>query len=142
MTPRERQLAAIRHQVTDRISSDAIAVENLPEVAAYWGVSQSEAYERLGIDGRIVAAPYIGQQIYMLNGLPVNEWGSDANEDYGQFRGYPMSLDTTVAEIEQYKWPDAKDYDYATPAANAAVFSQQYAYEGHIGDRYSARVAL
>ena len=41
MTHRERQLAAIRHEVADRISVDAIAIENTAQVADKIAVCRS-----------------------------------------------------------------------------------------------------
>ena len=58
MNPRERQLAVIRHEIPDRVSVDAICIENQPAVADYLNIDISEVLDRLGIDGRIVSAPY------------------------------------------------------------------------------------
>ena len=60
MTPKQRQLATIRHEPTDRISLDTICIENVPQVAALLGCAEADVYDRLGIDGRVVAAGYVG----------------------------------------------------------------------------------
>jgi len=52
----ERQLATIRHEIPDRISVDAIAIENQVEVAKFLGIETSDVLGRLGVDGRIVSA--------------------------------------------------------------------------------------
>ena len=58
MTPKERQLAAIRGELTDRISVDAIYIHNQPEIAELMGVSSNEVLDELGIDGRVILLEY------------------------------------------------------------------------------------
>ena len=45
MTPKERQLAAIRGELTDRISVDAIYIHNQPEIAKLMGVSSTQVLD-------------------------------------------------------------------------------------------------
>jgi hypothetical protein len=56
VTSRERQLAAIRHEIPDQIPIDVICIENQPEIAELLGIEPAQVYERPGIDGRIVSA--------------------------------------------------------------------------------------
>jgi hypothetical protein len=58
VTARERQLAAVGHELTDRVSLDAIWIDNQDAIAAFLGIDAAQVYERLGIDGRLVAAAY------------------------------------------------------------------------------------
>ncbi len=82
MTPTERQLAAILREPTDRISLDAICVENVAQVAELLGCAETEVHDRLGIDGRVVAAGYAGEGVFASDGRPLDEWRSDAWLDY------------------------------------------------------------
>ena len=69
MNGRERQLATIRHEIPDRISVDAIAIETQAEIAAYLGIDRTAVLDRLGIDGRVVLAPYLGTPDQPVDGL-------------------------------------------------------------------------
>ena len=60
MTPRQRQLATIHREITDRISIDVICVENQAQIAEYLGIEKYKVYDRLGIDGRLVGTAYRG----------------------------------------------------------------------------------
>ena len=55
MNGRELELAAIRHEVPDRIPTDAICVENTDEVASMLGIEPAAVPDALGICGRIVS---------------------------------------------------------------------------------------
>ena len=61
MRPRDRVLAAIRHEPADRVATDAICVENQAAIAAWLNIDPAEVEDRLGLDGRIVSAPYLGE---------------------------------------------------------------------------------
>ena len=76
MLPRQRQLAAIDHELTDRVSVDAICVENVDAIAQHLGIDSGAVHDRLGIDGRLVAAGYTGPVGEPIEGQPVNAWGS------------------------------------------------------------------
>lgn len=130
MTPKQRQLATIRHEPTDRISLDAICIENIPQVAEFLGGAEPEIYDRLGIDGRIVAAGYAGEQRFGVSGQPVSEWGTDAWLDYGTAHQYPLASASTIREVESYTLPDPALYDYAGATASAKALSPQYAVRG------------
>lgn len=130
MNARERQLATIRHEAPDRISLDAICVENTPEIAAELGIAQESVYERLGIDGRVVAAGWAGEAPVSDDGTPLNEWRAPGQCDYSAIRKYPLADVTSVSEIERFPWPDPAMYDYAGPARAAEALSAEYAVRG------------
>jgi len=126
MTPRERQLATIRRETTDRISLDVICIEIIPQIAEHLGVAQDAVYDRLGIDGRIVAAPYLGERPF---GEPYDEWGAVATGDYGTAHRYLLA-DASLAEVEGHRWPDPAVYDYAAAADWARGAGAKYAVRG------------
>ena len=86
MTSRGRVLAAVRHGVADRIPIDAICVENQAKIAEFLRIDQTEVIGRLGLDGRIVAAPFVGPTREPVNGIGFTEWGTPSAGDYGTGR--------------------------------------------------------
>ena len=126
MTSRDRTLAAIRHQATDRIPVDAICIENVPEIAEFLGIPQDAVLDRLGIDGRILAAGYTGEYTVGLT-----EWGTSPRCDYSVDRGfYPLADVTSIADLESYSWPDPAKYDFASAGQVAKELGEKYAVRG------------
>jgi uroporphyrinogen decarboxylase len=130
MIARERQLATIRHELTDRVSVDAIHVENQAEVACLLGIEQPAVLPRLGLDGRIVSAAYRGTLLPQQEPYAISKWGTPNTGDYGTARVYPLTPTTSLAEVERYPWPDAAQYDYAEAAQVAADLAREYAVRG------------
>jgi uroporphyrinogen decarboxylase len=130
MNARERTLAAIRHQAPNRIPTDAIHIENVPAIAAHLGIAETAVLDRLGIDGRILSAPYIGDVATDGDGVRLTEWGTPDTGDYGTVRCYPLSGASTIAEIDHYPWPQVRRYDFAQAAATAKQWGASYAVRG------------
>jgi len=130
MRPRERQLAAIRHELTDRLSIDAICVENAQEIAAYLDIPVDAVLDRLGIDGRIVAAGYRGMLPPETNGMIWNEWGTVSTGDYSTMRHHPLAAASSVAEVARASWPDPRQYDFTAAAGVARSLAETYAVRG------------
>jgi uroporphyrinogen decarboxylase len=125
MSPRERQLATIRRESADRISLDVICIEIVPQIAEHLGIEQGAVYDRLGIDGRIVAAPYVGDR--PAGGI--DEWAAGAGEDYGTAHSYPLA-EASLADVERHPWPDPADYDYGSAGEWARAAGSTYAVRG------------
>ena len=130
MIPRERQLAAIRHELTDRLSIDVICIDDVEPVAEYLGIPPDDVHDRLHIDGRKVAAAYTGALLTAPDGREFDEWQTDALNDYGTTHHYPLAGVTSVAEIERFAWPSPDDYDYSGTAEEARRLHQRYAVRG------------
>lgn len=130
MTPRQRELTAIRHGLPDRVPADVICIEITDRVAEYLRIEPVAVYERLGIDGRIVAASYLGQLPAPVNGVSFSEWGTPNTGDYGTGRRNPLAAAATLAEIERYPWPDPASYDFAGAAKRAGEWGATYAVRG------------
>ena len=120
----ERQLAAIRREPADRVSIDAIAVENTESVAALLQVEPDQVIERLELDGRIVSAAYTETR----EGL--TEWGTPNVGHYGTLRPYPLDQAASLGDIERFSCPDIQKYDFETAAANARSLGREYALRG------------
>jgi uroporphyrinogen decarboxylase len=130
MNSRERQLATIRHEIPDRISVDAIAIENQTEIAKYLKIETSAVIKKLGIDGRIVSAPYIGEIPEPVDGVSFTEWRTPNTGDYGTVRINPLSNATSIADIERYPWPKVEKYDFDRAGDVAKSLSSEYAVRG------------
>lgn len=111
MNGRERTLAAIRHQVPDRLPLDAMHIEN--------GLSPDE----LGLDGRVIAAgDYRGPQ-------PM--WGVDFGDDYGTAHEYPLAGADRPADVERYRWPEAGQFvDFSQQREVGRQLQEQSAVRG------------
>jgi len=129
---RERELAAIRHEVPDRVPTDVMCVENGEAIAAALGIEPGAVMEALGIDGRIVGAAYTGpvpQATAEASG--VTEWGTLNTGDYGTARrSYPLAGADSVAQVEAHAWPSPDRYDYAQAARTAQDLAGRYAVRG------------
>ena len=130
MNGRERELATIRRDPTDRIATDAISVENQAEIAAYLGIAPHTVLDRLGLDGRIVSAPYAAELPDPVDDVLWTEWGTPNSGDYGTARLNPMAEVSSLEEVEAYPWPAAANYDYSAAAALAERLGAQYAVRG------------
>lgn len=130
MTHRERELAAIRRQPTDRVPVDAICIENVPQIAQYLGLADGDVLERLGLDGRLAAPGYTGPMPDVLSGCAVGEWGTVETGDYGTARPAPLARVGSVTQVEVYPWPDPDLYDYQGAAQWVHAAGSQYALRG------------
>lgn len=131
LSARERQLAAIRHESSDRISIDAIAVENTAALAGFLGIEIEEVIERLGLDGRIVQANYGKELPLSADGVSTTEWGTPGVAvPYGKAREYPLANTEDILEIERYAWPDPADYLFEDAAELAHDVAGNYAVRG------------
>ncbi len=130
MNARERLLATIRREPVDRIPTAVICIENQPAIAAYLGIPESQIFERLGIDGREVFAPYAGRRWPAeLEGL-YTEWGTPNTGDYGTTRYNPLAGVSSLDQIEHYPWPDPAQYDYTAAAATARRLGPHFGVRG------------
>jgi len=130
MNSRERQLATIRHEPVDRISVDAICVENVAEIANYLQIEPSAVLDRLGIDGRIISAGYLGKVREPENGVYFSEWGTPSTGDYGAYRFNPLADADSVSDVEKYPYPDPSNYNFEATGDFAKAWGDKYALRG------------
>ena len=134
MNHKERQLAAIRHQIPDRIPVDAQAIENTEAIGEMLGIPSTGVPDALGVDGVTIGLPYAGDVALGEDGQPLTEWGTPRHHDWGTSHTYPLA-DAGISRIDHYPWPDPAGYDYATAREHAARVSAEYAVRG---PRFSA----
>ncbi len=130
MTGRERQLAALRHEIADRIPLDAICVENAGEIAAALGLAPEAVADRLGLDGRIIGPGYAGEAATLPDGTLLNPWGTPDTGDYGTTKWNPLADADGVAAVERYRWPDPEAFTVDSAAAAARALGRTSALRG------------
>jgi uroporphyrinogen decarboxylase len=130
MNHRERVLAAIRHEVPDRIPVDAIKIENTAEIAQWLGIGEESVYDRLGIDGQIIAAEQYTGELPMRDGKPLSLWGAESGEDYGTTHFYALAAAASVKEVEHYLWPDGNRFNFDEIERSLQNWSGEYALRG------------
>ncbi|MBI3987580.1 MAG: hypothetical protein HY343_11700 [Lentisphaerae bacterium] len=135
MNHKERQLAAIRHEIPDRIPVDAQSIENLDAIGKRLGIPGTEVMEALGMDGVCVGIRYAGIVGLDESGQPLTEWGTPRYQDWGSSHVYPLGNADSISEVERYAWPDPARYDCTAARDDAARFSGDYAVRG---PRFSA----
>ena len=129
MNHRERTLAAIRHSVPDRIPVDAICIENCDNVRNFLRMPEgADVYERLGIDGRLVAAWRYTGEMPVRDGKTLSPWGAEEAE-YGTSHFYPLAS-ASVSDVERHAWPDATLFDFDELRTSMRNWTGEYAVRG------------
>ena len=136
MTPRERWLAVLRREQTDRVPMDYWATPEATErLMAHLGCTEEEeVYRRLHIDKVVTVGPrYIGPA------LPKNEniFGVRYRDvDYGtgtyqECIYHPLAKYETVEEIvAEYRWPCPDWFDYSHIPQEVEGFADYYPIRG------------
>lgn len=134
MTPKQRQLAAIRREPVDRIPVDAIWAYNQEEIARYLDINKNQVLDYLGFDGRTVLLAYAQEFSKKSVDPDAATWSTTLfNEDisqYGTTRKYPLAHMTTVKEIESFQWPDPNLYRYEKAEEMVLRNGDHYALRG------------
>lgn len=108
MTSRERILATLNFQPTDRLSVDLMEGAVWPELMEYFtsqhGLqSADEVQDLLGTDCRWVGLQYVGPK---CDNPPSTKQKSSERMYSGQFTVGSLANAQTVADVERRKWPD------------------------------------
>jgi uroporphyrinogen decarboxylase len=130
MNHRQRELAAIRHEIPDRIPVDAICIENAGEIGELLGVPPDAVVEQLGIDGRMVSAERYTGDLPTREGKILSHWGTEDGNDYGTTHFYPLAAADRPAEVEHYPWPDGGSFDFDEMGAALKNWPGVYALRG------------
>lgn len=134
MNHRERQLATLRHEETDRISVDAIWVYNAHEIAEHSGIDVYDVAEHLGFDGRMVLLGYEGEFGFSPGGSNPVRWSTihfdGINAGYTSTRKFALTHASSVADIEAFEWPDLDLFLYDAAAEQARALGETYAVRG------------
>jgi uroporphyrinogen decarboxylase len=120
LTSRERVLAAINHQESDRVPADIWAEPQVwDRLVSDLGVSsRDEVCERMGSDIRYISPIYPPDT--EKNGIRQNMWGerwAKANTPWGESWEHiagALSNASSLDEIASFPWPNCDDVDYST----------------------------
>jgi uroporphyrinogen decarboxylase len=134
MTPKERQLAAIRREPIDRVPIDAIWIYNQKEIADYVKIDQKQVLEYLGLDGRPILLEYEDEFSNRSDSADATFWSTTLFEgnssQYGTSRHYPLAEASSIKDIESYLWPDPARFRYDNAKALAKKYGDTYALRG------------
>lgn len=137
MNARERVLAVLNREATDRIPVDIWLVPELVEkFKKRLGVDDElDIYRKLGVDKIAwLGIPYKGVVLKDPNEQrQVNHWGvkfkkveASKNAEYGEVAFHPLLELDDVSQLADYPWPDPDDFDYATAAAEAKTLAKEF----------------
>ena len=143
MTPKERFLATMRHEPTDRVVTVYKGTEEVDEqLMKHFSVSNmDELLEAMGAD--YVHWPYfpLYPQGFLdlkeeAEGVFCNNWGVRkkwATYDLGKYLEtveHPLANIESVSELEDYPWPEPADYDYSVVTDQAEKYGDRLALGG------------
>jgi len=120
-TARDHVLKAINHVQPDVTPVNLSNIYSTDRWLEYFGASDSlDLRYKLDLDIQYARPVYTGP--YIKQGLDI--WGTPLEDVYGAAGtgysrvrgGYPLANATTVAQVEQYNWPDPNDFDYEVAA--------------------------
>jgi uroporphyrinogen decarboxylase len=123
LTSRERVMLSLDHQEADRpaftwgFGPQPAARKSIDTFLSSRGIDYQQLFEATA-DTRSYRAPYCGKE------LPANTsfWGwtcknvSYGAGEYEEFDHLPLANVESVADMEQYAWPDPTQFDYASLA--------------------------
>ena len=127
MTPRERVLTALSHRAPDRTPCDYIGTPEVDDKLKrhFRTDSMDVVLEKLGVDIRVVDAPYIGPALRTWpDGRFENIWGHIRkpirNEagSYDEAVEHPYAAFQSVDDVRKFRWPRAEWFDYSRLAAD------------------------
>jgi len=126
MTARERVLTALAHREPDRVPIDCWATAEVKAaLRRRLGAADDEAMLRhLGVDFRVIPGPrYIGperlagEDIWGVGRQTIAFGEGDRQGSYRELASSPLADVSSVAEIEQHRWPSPDWWDYSEIAA-------------------------
>ena len=133
MTPRERVLTALSHRAPDRAPCGYISTPEVDDkLKAHFRTDSMDAVlEKLGVDLRVIDAPYIGPELRTWpDGRFENMWGQIRkpvqNEagSYMEAVEHPYAAFQSVEDVRNFRWPKAEWFDYSQLAADCKKYDQ------------------
>jgi uroporphyrinogen decarboxylase len=122
MTSKERVLTALEHKEADRCPCNYLGTPEVDEKLKEHFQTESidVVLGKLGVDIRIVDAPYIGSELRVWeDGRFENYWGSIrkpvSNEagTYNEAVEFPYAGFKTLEDVEKFRWPKVEWFDYS-----------------------------
>ncbi|MCX8170884.1 MAG: hypothetical protein N3E47_02770 [Candidatus Bathyarchaeota archaeon] len=133
MKPRERVLAAINHEIPDRIPTDIWATPEVwSNLKAYFGES-ANIMEALHIDGITWISPkYVGPKLFTNGKCKVDYWGIKyrlVNYGIGVYEepvDPPLAHAKTIRDLDAYQWPKVNWFDFSEMREEAKKFAEKW----------------
>lgn len=151
MLPRERVLAALAHQVTDRVPLDFWAVPEVWEkLRAYFKTENDEdILTALSIDIRRFQPAYIGPPLVMrednsyIDAMGVHR-KKMRNEfcEYEEYASAPLGYVQELADFDRYAWPNIDHFDFASLPRQIGDAHKTYYIKLETGGLYELAWAL
>lgn len=132
MTPKERVITALDHKNPDRCPCDYLGTPEIDEKLKNFFKTDdmNVILEKLGVDLRVVDAPYIGPALRTWDdGRFENYWGSIRkmikNEMgvYNEAVEFPYAAFKTIEDVENFRWPQPQWFDYDNMVAECGKYS-------------------
>ena len=132
MKPRERVLAALAHQETDRVPADLWAVPEVwQRLSAHLGLTRREILRQFRVDARWVFPKYVGPVKELPGGVVQDAYGHlrrSHQHDYGsysEYAGYPLAFARTAQDVYDWDWPQPTYWDPSNLAAELADLDRE-----------------
>ena len=122
MLAKERVLTALAHKQPDRVPCNYISTPEIDDkLKDYFHTTSMETIlQNLGVDLRVVDAPYIGPELKKWpDGRFENFWGHIRRPIKNQAGTYFEAAELlyanfkTVADVERFRWPKPECFDYS-----------------------------
>jgi len=132
MTSKQRVLTALEHRNPDRCPCDYIGTPEVDEKLKKYFQTESMdvVLEELGVDLRVVEAPYVGPELRTWDdGRFENYWGSIrkgvSNEagTYNEAVEFPYAEFESAEDVEKFRWPKVEWFDYGKIAEDCKKYS-------------------
>lgn len=143
MTPKERVLTAIRHEITDRVPIQTYLTPEIEQkLLNHFGFTNAaQLLDTLGVDLRSVQPRYTAPLPPAPPGADlVDEWGVGyIMFDHGHGGAYPepnhraLAAISTMEQFEAYPWPSPDDFDYGQVPAMCEEVADFAVCTGHAG---------
>lgn len=146
MNPKERVLASVKHQYPDRLPTFLMGFEDTRPFSEYFQTKDEwDICKKLGVDIKIKGPKYIGKNIQIAKERsPISYQEQNIGDDVFSFSPQtfgipntksfshqvctrPLSTAESVKEIEEYTWPDPKDFDYKKYTLDIKHTDREYA---------------
>lgn len=134
MTPKERQLATIRHGLTDRVSADVMYIYNAPDLAEILQTSTRGVWHALGIDGFPILLEYRNELAERDTDPNRTTWSTmlidDASSHYGTVRTYPLAGASSIDDLHDFEWPDPDQFGFERATGLVKSLGETHALRG------------
>lgn len=126
MTPRERILAAIRHELPDRIPLYVVDIDDPQPYMQQLDLNNPDQLpEHLGLDMRKVKP--VWKKAHPDNRNAFGTAGDSVGYGQQTASDHPFARFTTTRQIEAYPWPQPDDWDFSTMPRQADIYEPTYA---------------